>query len=120
MGFSNGSYAKIKSVEDKGNYSKVKIVISKKIKGTETYVCEFAGWTTFVGNAHKCRPMEGQRIKIGNCDVSNGYLDRDGTQQFNKSPQFTVYSYDLQGDGNVAPAPQPNWEELPSDSELPF
>ena len=120
MAFQNGSYAKIKEVEDKGNYSKVKISISKKVKGTDKYVCDFAGWVTFVGNAHKCRPMQGQRIKLGNCEVSNGYLDRDGNQQFCKSPQFTVYSYELQDGGNGAPIPQPNWEELSTDGDLPF
>ena len=32
MGFSNGAFAKIKTVENKGNYTIAKIVISKKIK----------------------------------------------------------------------------------------
>lgn len=122
MAFQNGSYAKIKEVEDKGNYTKGKIVISKKIRGTEPiqYVCSFAGWVTFVGRAHQCRPMAGQRIKIGNCDVSNGYLDRDGNQKFSNSPQFTVYDYELQGDGQNAPLAPPTWEELKTDEDLPF
>lgn len=120
MAFQSGSYAKIKEVEDKGNYSKAKISISKKIKGTDNYVCTFAGWVTMVGKAHQCRPMSGQRIKIGSCDVSNGYIDRDGNQQFAKSAQFTIFDYELQGDGNSAPSVQPNWEELSSDDDLPF
>lgn len=99
MAFQNGSYAKIKSIEDKGNYTKGKIAISKKIRGTDTYVCSFAGWVTFVGRAHHCRPMEGQRIKIISCDVSNGYLDRDGNQKFSNSPQYTIFEYELQQDG---------------------
>lgn len=99
MGFSVGSYAKVKEVENKGNYSKAKIVISKKIKGSNPaqYVCTFAGWVTCVGNAHNKGLVAGQKIKITNCDVNNGYLDRDGTQKFNNAPQFTLYDYDLDG-----------------------
>ena len=43
MGFQSGSFAKIKTAEDKGNYTNAKIVISKKVKGTDKYVCDFAG-----------------------------------------------------------------------------
>jgi hypothetical protein len=122
MGFSNGAYAKIKDVEDKGNYTKAKIVISKKIKNRNPaqYVCTFAGWVSFVGKAHQCRPMSGQKIKITNCDVTNGYMTSDGRQEFAKSAQCTVFEYELQQDGASAPAVQPNWEELAVDDALPF
>jgi hypothetical protein len=137
MGFSVGSYAKIKEVDNKGNYTKAKIVISKKIKGSNPaqYVCSFSGWVTCVGNAHSKAPTAGQKIKITNCDVNNGYLDRDGTQKFNNSPQFTLYDYELDGQ---APMPSgngytpsaygapnfanssPSFEELPDSDGLPF
>ena len=121
MAFQTGSYAKIKTVDNKGNYTNAKIVISKKVRGTDKYVCDFAGWVTFVGDAHKCRPMEGQKIKIGACEVSNGYLDRDGNQQFLQKPKFTIYNYELQGESAAsAPTVQPNWEELSAESDLPF
>ena len=120
MAFQTGSYAKIKEIEDHGNYTKAKIAISRKIKGTDKYVCSFAGWVTFVGKAHQCRPMANQRIKLGSCDVSNGYLDKDGNQLFSKTPQYTIYDYELQGENNAAPIIQPNWEELSSDDQLPF
>ena len=122
MAFQNGSYAKIKEVEDKGNFTKAKISISKRVKNSnDKYVCEFAGWVTMVGKAHHCRPMVGQRIRLISCDVSNGYLDREGNQQFAKSPQFTIYEYELQdGVANSAPAVQPNWETLSNDDDLPF
>ena len=121
MAFQNGSYAKIKTIDRKENFTSAKIVISKKVKGTEKYVCEFAGWVTMVGDAHKCRPMEGQKIKIGSCDVTNGYLDKDGNQQFLQKPKFTIYSYELQG-GSVSgeAVAQPNWEEFSSEDTLPF
>ena len=121
MGFCVGAFAKIKSVEDKGNCTKAKIVVSKKIKDSNPaqYVCTFAGWCTFVGKAHHCRPMEGQKIKITNCDVTNGYLDREGQQKFTNTPQCTIFEYELQ-DGGGAPMPQPNWEELSESDDLPF
>ena len=122
MGFQNGSYAKIKEVETKERFTKAKIVISKKVQNSDKYVCDFAGWVTFLGKAHQCRPLVGQRIKLGSCSVSNGYLDRDGNQQFSKSPQFSVFDYELQdgGNGGYVAAPQPNWEELSTSDDLPF
>ena len=103
MGFSVGSYAKIKEVEHKQNYTKAKIVISKKVKDSNPvqYACTFAGWVNCVGKAHNHHPIVGQKIKITNCDVSNGYLDRDGTQKFNNAPQFILYDYELDGQQNM-------------------
>lgn len=123
MGFANGAYAKIKSVEDKGNFSKVKISISKKVKNSNPpkYVCAFAGWVSFVGKAHQCRPLSGQKIKITNCDVANGYLDRDGEQKFTNSPQYTIFEYELQQEiGGGVPLSQLNLEELSENDDLPF
>ena len=102
MGFANGAYAKIKEVDNKGNFTKAKIVISKKIKNSEPaqYVCTYAGWVSMVGKAHNCRPMAGQKIKITNCDVTNGYSDKvTGEQKFMNSPQCTIFEYELQQDG---------------------
>lgn len=101
MGFSNGAYAKIKEVEEKEKFTKAKIVISKRIRNSNPsqYVCTFAGWVTFVGKSHLCRPQAGQKIKITNCDVTNGYLDQSGEQKFANSPQCTIFEYELQQDG---------------------
>ena len=122
MGFCNGAFAKIKEVDAKENFTKAKIVISKRVRNSNPaqYVCTYAGWVTFVGDAHKCHPMAGQKIKIVNCDVTNGYLDQQGQQKFSNSAQCTIFSYELQQDGNSAPAVQPNWEELGEGSDLPF
>ena len=101
MGFSNGAFAKIKEVDNKGNYTKAKIVISKRIRNSNPsqYVCTFAGWVTFVGKSHLCRPQAGQKIKITSCDVTNGYLDQSGEQKFSQAPQCTIFEYELQQDG---------------------
>ena len=133
MGFSVGSYAKIKEVENKGNYSKAKIVISKKIKGSNPaqYVCTFAGWVTCLGNAHSKNPTAGQKIKITNCDVTNGYADRvTGEQKFSNAPQCTLFDYEIEGEAqnngympsgyggnNSMPS---GFDEIPLDSSLPF
>lgn len=101
MGFSVGSYAKIKEVDDKGNYAKLKITISKKLKDKvpAQYICTYAGWVTCVGKAYQNRPMAGQKIKITNCDVTNGFADRTtGEQKFTNSPQCTIFEYELQSD----------------------
>lgn len=132
MGFSVGSYAKIKEVENKGNYTKAKIVISKKIKGSNPaqYVCTFAGWVTCVGNAHSKGLMAGQKIKITNCDVTNGYADRvTGEQKFNNAPQCTLFDYELEGGQSNGYMPSgyggnnsmsSGFDEIPLDSSLPF
>ena len=127
MGFSPNAFAKIKTVDKKENYTKAKIVISKKIKNSDPvkYECAFAGWATFVGKAHLCNPIEGQKIKILNCDVTNGYLDREGNQQFNKSPQYTIFSYELQNSGGSEYNPYveggaTNFEALSQEDDLPF
>ena len=102
MGFTNGAYAKIKEVDNKGNFTKAKIVISKKVKNSNPaqYICTYAGWVSMVGKAHNCRPMAGQKIKITNCDVTNGYSDKvTGEQKFMNSPQCTIFEYELQQDG---------------------
>lgn len=101
MGFSNGAFAKIKEVDNKGNYTKAKIVISKKVKNSDPaqYICTYAGWVSMVGKAHNCRPMSGQKIKITSCDVTNGYLDQSGEQKFSQAPQCTIFEYELQQDG---------------------
>lgn len=133
MGFSNGAYAKIKEVDNKGNFTKAKISISKKVKGSNPaqYICTFAGWVSMVGKAHQCRPMAGQKIKITNCDVTNGYLDRaTGEQRFSQAPQCTIFEYELQTDGAPNNSYVPSayggssggFEELSveTESDLPF
>ena len=133
MGFSVGSYAKIKEVEDKGKYSKAKIVISRRNPDNSSqYVCTYAGWVTMVGRAHQNRPMANQKIKITNCDITNGYIDRTGMQRFSNAPQCTIYDYELQSDlqsnagGYIPNAYGGNnsvangFEDILPDSSLPF
>ena len=129
MGFSQGSFAKIKEVVEKhDNYSVCKITVTKKNKLTNEYELQFSAHCRFVGNAHKSVPMKDQRIKITSCDVTNCYKDKDGKLQFTKNPQYVVFGYELQ-ESQGASAPMPynpyddgvNFEDLSSDnSDLPF
>ena len=127
MGFSANAYATIKKVDVKQNMTNCKITISKKDKARDKYVCLFAGWVSFVGNAHLCKPQVGQKIKITNCDVSNGYLDREGEQKFRNTPQFAIFGYELQGDlPTQSPTPSfaaqspINFEYIGTADDLPF
>ena len=79
MGFREGSYAKIWSSEDKGNYSVANVSISKKNKDTNEYSVEFQdGFVRLVGTAHELIkdmdiPKNGLSVKITSCDVTNNY-----------------------------------------------
>ena len=129
MGFSNGSFCKIREVVEKhDNYSVCKITVTKRNKLTNEYELQFSAHCRFVGNAHKSVPMKDQRIKITSCDVTNCYKDKDGKLQFTKNPQYVVFGYELQesqgASANVTYNPYDNgvnFEDLSSsDSDLPF
>lgn len=116
--FSVNSYAKIKEVEDKGNYSVCKISISRKIKNSDKYETDFVAKVRFVGNAHSQRPLKDQRIKITSCGVSNCYV-KDDKLEFLNVPNYTVFGYELQDD-NGASSSEPMRLEPIDSSELPF
>lgn len=116
--FSENSYAKIKEVEDKGNYSICKISISKKNRTTQKYETDFIAKVRFVGTAHLQRPMADQRIKITSCGVSNCYVKNDKLE-FMKIPTYTIFSYELQEDVENSNNLRPELEEI-DDSQLPF
>jgi hypothetical protein len=116
--FGNDVYAKIKSVEVKENYSVCKISTSKKNKSTSKYETDFVGKVRFVGNAHHQRPMDGQRIKITSCAVSNCYT-KDDKLEFLTQPNYVVFGYELQEDNGATASVRPMLEEIDS-NQLPF
>ncbi len=120
MAFGNNQYMKIWEVVDKGNYAEVSLSSSKKNKMTQKYEMDFScKFVRFVGNAYNQRPMQGQKIKVTDCAVTNVY-ERDGQRQYLKNPTYVVFAYELQDDGNGATAPQPNWETIGGNYDLPF
>lgn len=88
MGFRQGAYAKIWSVDDHGKYSTGNISISKRNKDTGEYTIDFRdGYVRFVGQANEYVKKlnlpdsseahntnnKGALIRIGACDVSQYY-----------------------------------------------
>lgn len=101
MGFGVNSYLKVKKVvEQKENYTVCQCSCSKKNKVKDIYETEFLGYVKFVGNAHKQRPMEGQKIKLTSCDVKNCYNNQENNGVlFLKQPQYLCFGYELQEEG---------------------
>lgn len=116
--FGNGSYAKIKNVENKGNYSVCKISTSKKNKETDKYETDFVANVRFVGQSHLQRPMSNQRIKITSCGVTNCYT-KDDKLEFPKAPSYIVFAYELQDDNNGASS-IPQLDLSVEEDTLPF
>lgn len=123
MGLRENAYAKIKSIEYKDSYAKGKIVISESVKNSNPtkYYCSWTGYVSFVGDAFYCKPQIGQKIKIINYDIKNGYLDKDGNQQFLKTPNVAIFKYELQ-DSNGASQTQPQLDlsDYGNEDTLPF
>lgn len=124
MGFKNGTYATIWTVEPKSEtITKARISISRKNKTTGQYDTDFSGFVTFMGSAvaRKAASLkERDRIRLGDVDVSN-YFNKEKNITYT---DFKVFSFDMADE--VAPAsvaPQSNpvdgGEEV-DESNLPF
>lgn len=99
MGFRVGSFAKIWSYENKGNYSTCRLSISRKNKNTDAYETDFTdGFVRLVGNAHKdiqgiqIDEKKGYNIKISSCDVTNVYTSPDGKVSY--TPHYTIFGFE--------------------------
>lgn len=94
MGFRNGSYATVWSVEPgRGNFSNVRLTISRKNKETDQYEDEFSGYCMFIGEARaKAEHLkERDRIKLGDVDVTRRY-DKEKNKEYYT---FKVFSFDM-------------------------
>lgn len=124
MGFRNGAYATIWEVKaGKGNYSDVRLSISKKNKQTEQYETDFSGFVRFIGTAHQNAGSlkEKDRIKIGDCEVTNSY-DKEKKVTYTN---FAVFSFeDVNGNNNSTSekTKDDSFVNIPDgiDEELPF
>lgn len=126
MGFRANSFAKVWAVEStKPNITKVRLSTSRKNKQTGQYETDFSGYCSFVGNcavaALKLR--EGDRIKLGDVDVSNRY-DREAKREYTF---YTVFGFEMadsnfSGSASASDAPAAV-EENPVETDsngLPF
>jgi len=74
-----GGFARIWSIEDKGNYSVAKISTSKKRKDDDGYETDFQdGFVRLIGSAHtKAKELnvtdKGVAIQITSCEVTTPY-----------------------------------------------
>lgn len=118
MGFKNNAWAKVWSVEQISPMNtKARISISRKDKKTNEYVQDFSGFVTFIGADCASKAMklrEGDRIKLGDVDVSSTYNAEKKTTYTN----FKVFSFET--DAAAAKPQQETYEGDVDDKSLPF
>lgn len=104
MGFRTGAYAKVWSVENTGRFHKVNLSVSRKDKNSGEYVTDFSGFVAFVGGANLSAAtlQRGDRIKIGDCDVTTVYNKEKNVTYTN----YTIFSYEMADGSNPATATQ--------------
>lgn len=95
MGFRQGGFMTVWSVEDSksGNTSRVRLSSSRKNKQTDQYEQDFSGFCTFIGKAHEMAKnlQEKDRIKITECDVGTTYDKEKGKEYVN----YKVFSFEM-------------------------
>ena len=124
MGFRTGAWAKVWEVKPMSDTStKIRMSVSRKNKQGE-YEQDFSGFVLAIGTAaaHKAAGLkEGDRIKLGDVDVSTKY-DRDKKVTYTN---FKMFSFE-DADGNNSSAadatdPQPVVDDGEVDeNRLPF
>ena len=125
MGFRQGSYAKVWQVKPiSDTITEFRISTSRKNKQTDTYEQDFSGFVRCVGTAtaRKAAALkEGDKIKIGDCDVTTKYDKEKGVTYTN----YVIFSFeDVDGGGSnqkeaYSPSPTVDDGEL-DDSHMPF
>lgn len=125
MGFRTGAFAKVWEVKPISDTNvKLRLSVSRKNKQTGEYEQDFSGFVNAVGTAAAKKASglkEGDRIKIGDVDVTTKYDAEKKTTYTN----FKMFSFDL--DGGAPTAKPANTEPQPSvdsgevdDARLPF
>ena len=101
---SYGGFARVWTIEDKGNYSTAKISVSKKDKNTDNYTTDFMdGYVRLVGEAHNALKgiyideKKGIGVKISSCEVTNVYTAPNGAVSY--KPHYTIFGLEVL-DGN--------------------
>lgn len=116
----NKAYAKCWKIEPgRGNFTKVRMSVSRRNKETGEYEQDFSGFVMMIGNAHAmCSKLkEGDRIRLGEVDVSNRF-DKERNREF---IDYKCFSFEIEPDtqaGTSDPDPVETGEE--SEEETPF
>ncbi len=124
MGFRTGAFAKVWEVSPMSDTStKVRMTISRRNRKTGEYEQDFSGFVLAIGTAaaRKAAALkEGDRIKLGDVDVSTKY-DKEKKVTYTN---FKMFSFEKDGESKAsAPGgdPQPAVDEGElDDSRLPF
>lgn len=105
MGFHNGVYATVWSVEDKGGYMKVQLSISEKNRTTGEYETIWGDYVNFSGG--KCAAYQkakdfglkrGDRVRILSADQRNRY-DKDAKTKYYNTAVFDFEMADSANNG---------------------
>jgi len=123
LGFRINTYAKCWQIEPgKGNFTRVRMSVSRKNRDTGEYEQDFSGFVMMIGNAHakSQRLKEGDRIKLLEVDVSNRY-DKERNREY---IDYKCFDFEF-ADDSPAPraqsqAPDCNPVEGDVDEEPPF
>lgn len=126
MGFRTGAYAKVWEVTPMSDTStKVRMSISRKNKRTDEYEQDFSGFVLAIGTAaasKAARLKKGDRIKLGDVDVSTKY-DKEKEVTYTN---FKMFSFESDGETPTARSappdePKPGVDDgEPNDDRLPF
>lgn len=117
MGFRTGAYAKVWEVTPMSDTStKVRMSVSRKNKQSGEYEQDFSGFVLAIGTAaaHKAASLkEGDRIKLGDVDVSTKY-DREKKVTYTN---FKMFSFDVENGGNSSAGYGSNTQPSVDDGE---
>lgn len=125
MSFRQNSYCVVWEIKQgTGNFTDVRLSSSKKNKQTGEYETDFSGFVRFIGGAHQkaASLKEKDRIKLGDCEVTNRYDKEKKTTYTN----FAVFDFEMANSGQQTPQQTQTsiagFENIPSDvdTELPF
>ena len=126
MGFRSGAYAKVWDVTPVSDTAtKIRMSVSRKNKETNEFEQEFSGFVMAIGTAAASKAAklkEGDRIKLGDVDVTNKY-DKEKKVTYTN---FKLFSFE-DANGGSAEKKEDKTEPQPTvdsgevdDNKLPF
>lgn len=127
-----GGFARIWSIENKGNYSIAKISTSKKRRDGDGYETDFQdGFVRLIGSAHeKAKSLnvteKGVSIQITSCEVTTPYNQENKTSYTN----YAIFAFEIPDSNGgkksnaktskVSKAKSAPIEDEQEDNDLPF
>lgn len=120
----DGQRCRVFEVEDKGNYSLVKLSTWRKDKRSDKYVYSNWSYVRFVGKAHEKIDLLND-LEVKNRIVLKGaglakekYTDNTGQEVYPKFPQLTVFNFEMLEDQ----APGTGYDRPPrvEEDDFPF